>query len=256
MYRPTIFKKAGIWIALSLILISTALARPNGQSASKQTQTRRPRLIKAFIVDYRLSALRREPDMQSEVIKRLSIGRPVYIIGSKSGGEGQPRFYRVAVSRRTRGWIHESAIAVPGRAGEPERVMKLITDTRDGLNRIAICRLFIDRFGRSPLLPRAMFAMAEESDDAGTSLTRNARKRLAKVGEEGNDVDVRDYYLSDTGLDRYSRLHIKFDFNPDTNRYVYDGQAYRDIIKRFPDSDEAVRARVRLARMEKRLARR
>ena len=256
MHRPTILKKAGMWIVFSLLLVSTALAHSNGQSASPRAQIRRPRMVKAFIVDDRLSALRREADIQSEVIQRLRPGRPVYILQAKNGGEGRPTFYRVAVTRRTRGWIHESAVVVPGRAGEDERVMKLIADTRDGLERIALCRFFIERLGRSPLVPQAMFVMAEESDRAATSLTRRARKRLATVNEEENGVGVRDYYLSDAGLDRYSKLRVKFDFNQATNQYIYDGQAYRDIIKRFPDSDEAVRARVRLARMEKRLAQR
>lgn len=255
MHRPMIFQKAGIWIVFSLFLVSIAPAQSNEQRASSRAQTRPRRLSKAFIVDDRLSALRREADMQSEVIQRLRLGRPLYIIQSKGGVKGQPAFYRVAVTRRTRGWIHQSAVAVPGRAGEDQRVMNLI-DARDGLERLTLCRLFIEKFGRSPLLPRAMFAMADESDRASNSLTRNARKRLESLTEEENSVGVRDYYLNDPGLDRYSRLRIKFDFDEAANRYIYDGQAYRDIIRRFPNSDEAVRARLRLIRMERALARR
>ena len=255
MHRPMIFRNAGFWIVLTLFFVSNTPAQSNGERASSRAQTRRPRMVKAFVVDDRLSALRREADMQSEVIQRLRLGRPLYITQSKGGVKGQPVFYRVAVTRRTRGWIHRSAVAVPGRTGEDERVMNLI-DARDGLDRLTLCRLFIERFSRSPFLPRAMFAMADESDRASNLLTRNARKRLENLSKEEVAVSARDYYLSDPGLDRYSRLRIKFDFDQAANRYVYDGQAYRDIIRRFPDSDEAVRARVRLAAMGKQLARR
>ena len=44
---------------------------------------RAPRLVKAFVVDDRLSVLRREADVRSQVVQRLRLGRPVYIIGSR-----------------------------------------------------------------------------------------------------------------------------------------------------------------------------
>ena len=247
MRRPTPFEKAGLLILFFLMLASTAPAQSNAPASSNQPN----RFIKAFVVDDRLSALRRDADMQSEVIQRLRLGRQVFIIATKAGRSGSPTFYRVAVTRRTRGWIHQSALAVPGRRGEDERIMRLIETAADGLDRIAMCELFLERFARSPLTPRVMLALAHEADRAAYSLTRRARKRLAKLDEQS----PRDYYLNDPGLDRYSKLRVKFDFNQATAGYVYDGQAYREIIKRFPASDEAKRARQRLDRAGQKLAR-
>ena len=250
MHRLVLFRKTLLLTTLSLIFVTNALAQSGGPPSA---QPRRARLVRAFIIDDRLSALRREPDMQSEVMQRLRLGRPVYLIKSKGGKDYRPPFYRVAVTRRTRGWIHEAALAMPERAGEDVRIMKLIEGARDGLDRIALCRFFIEHFKRSPLAPRALLAIAEESDRAATALTRRARTRLANLKDNDNGVGLRDYYLSDVGLDRYSRLGIKFDFNEASAQYVYNGDAYRELIKRFPNADEAARAR---KRMEQKIAQR
>jgi hypothetical protein len=88
--------------------------------------------------------------------------------------------------------------------------------------------------------------MAEEADRASGALSQHARKHLKDV----NEVNLRDYYLSDSGLDRYSKLGIAFDFEPATSEFVYDGRAYRQILKRFPNSAEAALARKRLNSVE------
>ena len=262
MHRPMQFERVGLWIPILrisflLITASTAFAQTGSPDSRKPLDSSPPssrvRFTKAFIVDDRLSALRREADIKSQVIHRLRLGRPVFIIESKGGASDQPKFYRVAVTRRTRGWIHESSLAIPSRPHEDERLIKLITDARDGLDRIALCRLFLEHFSRSPIAPRALLALAEEADHASAALSQNARKRLKGVDEHSSNL--RDYYLSDTGLDRYSRLGITFDFKPSTAEYVYDGKAYREILKRFPQSAEAQLARKRLDSVGQRLAR-
>jgi hypothetical protein len=140
---------------------------------------------------------------------------------------------------------------VPHRAGEDERVLRLAEAADSGTDRILLCRLLIDHFNRSPLIARAMLKLAEEAERASVSLSARARRRLA--GLAGDDHRARDYYLNDAGLDRYSRLGVRFDFNEAASLYVYDGQAYRDIIRRFPRSAESAIARERL---EKKAARR
>ena len=104
--RPrTLIKKAGVWSITLLMLTSTAIAQSGnpGASVKSASSANAPRYIKAFVVDDRLSALRRDADMQSIVIQRLRLGRRVFIIGTRSGVPGNPTFYRVAVTRRTRG---------------------------------------------------------------------------------------------------------------------------------------------------------
>jgi Bacterial SH3 domain len=262
MHRPIRFERTGLWMPILwvhflLLIASTTFAQTsppdNRKSLDSSTTAGRVRFTKAFIVDDRLSALRREADMKSQVIHRLRLGRPVFIIESKGGGSDRPKFYRVAVTRRTRGWVHESSLVIPSRPHEDERLIKLVTEARDGLDRIALCRLFLEHFSRSPIAPRALLALAEEADHASSALSQNARKRLKDLDEHSSNL--RDYYLNDTGLDRYSRLGITFDFKSSTAEYVYDGKAYREIVKRFPHSDEAQLARKRLDSVAARLAR-
>lgn len=239
--------------AIALLLLVGSSSHATGQQASMPNRPRntgttgtesakRLTFSKAFVVDDRLSALRREPGLQSEVIHRLRLGRPVYIIAS-SKPKAEPRFFRVAVTRRTRGWILESALAAPGKTGEDRRIMKLIEGTKDGVDRISLCRLLIERFSQSPLVPRAFLLMGEEADRAAQALTQRARKRLSDASEESWNAKPRDYFLNDVGLDRYSKLHIVFDFNEVTSEYVYDGRAYGEVVRRFPNHEEAGLAR-------------
>lgn len=230
------------------------VAATDAKGSKAQASSTRIGFVKAFVIDDRLSVLRREPGLQSEVIRRLRLGHQVFIV-SPSPKTGQPRFCRVAVTRRTRGWIHSAALAVQSRFGEDQRILTLIENAGDGLDRIGLCRLLVERFSSSRLVARALLLMGEESDRVADTLTQRARKRLAEVHVE-RGARLSDYYLSDPGLDRYSRLHIVFDFNESTAEFVYNGKAYRDIVTRFHDSDEAKLARQRLELASQKMARR
>jgi hypothetical protein len=151
--------------------------------------------------------------------------------------------------------LHEAAIVVPGRAGEDVRMMKLIEGAGDGLDRIALCRLFLEHFSRSSSAPRALLVIGEAADRAAATLTEHARRRLKNLDEQNAKVARRDYYLNDVGLDRYSKLGVAFDFRDDSTQYVYDGKAYREVLKRFPHSEEAQVARDRLDRLAQSFAR-
>jgi hypothetical protein len=49
------------------------------------------------------------------------------------------------------------------------------------------------------------------------------------------------------GLDRYNRQRVLFVFDPTTKRFHYDGAALRELIRRYPNSREAIAGRKRLA---------
>jgi hypothetical protein len=151
--------------------------------------------------------------------------------------------------------MHRSALAIAGRAGEDQKVLNLIDSRSEEIDRLTLCRVLTDRFPRSAFMPRALLAMGQEAERAARDIVPLARKRLSKMNEKNHNAPLRDYYLSDTSLDRYSRLRIRFDFDESTSRYVYDGQAYRELIKKFPASDEARMARVRLDQIEQKIAR-
>lgn len=250
--------------AVILILVSQPLAqsiaranprKPDQTKAESQT-TKRVSFVKAVVIDDRFSALRREPSLQAEIIHRLRLGHTVYIIHSGKDEASHSAFCRIAASRRTRGWIYRAAIAVQGRAGEDRRIMKLIDGTSDGLDRIALCRILIERFSQSPLVPRALLMMGEEGERAAETLTQRARKRITESAAASASSSLRDLYLNDSTLDRYNKLRIVFDFNEQTREYIYDGRAYRDLVSRSPHSEEALLARQRLGRVKDNSARR
>lgn len=224
--------------------LQTQRATDVGRTAKLQQSDGQVRLLKAFVIDDRLSALRREPSLQSVVIRRIRLAQPVYIVSTPNAKARETKFLRVAVTRRTRGWILASALASPGRPGEDLRLMSLIEHSNDPVDRITLCRIIIEHFGRSRSVPRAMLLLAEEAERVAKTLSQRTRRRLEKVG--GNDATLRDYYLSDAGLDRYSRLGIAFDFNESTGEFVYDGKAYRELVWRFPGVSEAIHARHQL----------
>jgi hypothetical protein len=86
--------------------------------------------------------------------------------------------------------------------------------------------------------------LGEEAERVAEILSQRTRRRLGEV--RSAVAEVRDYYLSDAGLDRYSKLGVVFDFHDSTGEFAYDGKAYQDVIRRYPRSDEAKLARQRL----------
>jgi hypothetical protein len=122
------------------------------------------------------------------------------------------------------------------------------------VDRISLCRVFLDNFSRSALTPRVMLALGREAEAAAAELSRRAARRLDSLTNSELTLNLRDYYLNDPGLDRYNRLRVTFEFDPSSRSYVYDCKAYREIIKRFPASPEATLARERIVSAERRLA--
>lgn len=237
-------------------------ANPAAQTNARQAQPKnRVRFIRAFVVDDRLSALRRDANLKSPVLRRLRLGRPVYVIESRSAKNDQPKFYRVAETRRTRGWIHDAAIAMPSVVGEDARVMRLIEErfseketAIEIFDRMILCKLVIEKFSHSKLVPEALRWLAEDAERSAALLNRTVQKHPKKLDEAQTRASLRDYYLSDASLDRYTRLGVHFDYLEKSGEYLYDGQAHRDLLKRFPHSAQAAYARRQLAITQQKLA--
>jgi hypothetical protein len=249
MRNPGLFLYCALCSLFSTWIALAQKPQPTSQH-TVAVPANRIRFIKAFVVDSRLAALRRDADQQSQLLQRLRTGRQVFIIGSSS-----KKFYKVAVSRRRRGWIHQAAVAVPSRAGDDEHIMRLIGESADESERIILCRLLIEHFKRSRHAAQALSTLGQEAESLAELLSRRVGKRIEKLSVKDGQVSLRDLYLNDPALDRYSRLGIRFDFNESTREYVYDGQAYREIINRFPASPEAEYARKRLDQIKQKLGR-
>jgi len=201
----------------------------------------------AVVVEERLSALRERPDLRAKLVERLSRGHLVSIRGEKSTPDGL-KFYRVALSRKTFGWVQSDAVVVPWRAGDDRRLLRLIENSNE-FDRIARAKTFLDVFPRSPLVPHVLVMYAGEADDVAEKLSHDAQRRFARNELPPAGPPEFTYYLNYSGLDRYNRAGVTFLFDRVTKKFSYEGAAWREVVRRFPHSPEAVDARKHLERI-------
>ena len=121
-------------------------------------------------------------------------------------------------------------------------------------DRMLLCKLVIEKFSNSKLVPKAMVLFAGDAERIASLLNRTAQKHLKTLDKENDRASLRDYYLSDASLDRYTRLGVHFDYLAKRGEYLYDGQAHRDLVKRFPKSEEAAEARKQLEITQQKMA--
>ncbi len=198
----------------------------------------------ALVVDERLAALRRTPQLNGSLVRRLSRGRRVAIRASKTTREGVV-FLLVNVTSRTHGWIQREAVVSPGRAGDDQRLLDLIKAS-DGFDQIVRARIFLDHFPRSPLRPTVLLLLGNTAQAEAGRLSRTAAKRL-----NGNALPAPEfsYFMNYSGLDRYNRQRVTFVFDRATRRLHYDGAAWRELAGRYPNTPEALEARKRLTEL-------
>lgn len=198
----------------------------------------------AIVVDERLAALRAAPELSANLLQRLSRGRFVSVAGERSSRDGVT-FYRVSVTRRTSGWIQSDAVVRPSRAGDDERLLRLIRGSEE-FDRLSRARIFLDAFPRSALRPAVLLVFGDTAEEAAAKLTREAQRRLDAREMEAGGAPVASYFLNFNGLDRYNRNGVRFVFDPSNRQLHYDGAAWREILRRFSQSPEAAEARARL----------
>lgn len=206
----------------------------------------------AIVADERLAALRNSPDPSARLLRRISRGHFVSIRGSSHNRDGL-LFYRVAVTRRTSGWLQSEAVISSWREGDEERLMKLL-DGADEFDRVARAKIFLDAFPRSPLRPKALLIYGNAAEAAAAKLSRETERRFERRELPSGGAPEFSYYLNYSGLDRYNRQGVTFTFDRATKQFHYEGWAWREIVRRYPKSDEAVEARKRLERSVNRSA--
>ncbi len=202
----------------------------------------------AIVVDERLSALRQEPDPSAPLLQRLGRGRVVSVNGARRTADGI-NFYRVAVTRRTRGWLQADSLIMTWRNGDDERLLRLIRASED-FDRLARARIFLDTFTHSPSRPAALLLFGQAAQEAADKLSREATRRLDTREMAAGGAPLHTYFLNYNGLDRYNRQGINFTFDRTKRRYHYDGQALRELIRRYPRTPEAAQARKHLQALD------
>jgi len=198
----------------------------------------------AVVADERLAALRKSPDPNARLIRRLGRGRFVSVRNSTRNRAGL-LFSFVAVNRRTSGWLQSDALIASWRAGDDQRLLLLI-EGDDEFDRVARARIFLDTFPRSPLRAQVLLLYGDAAEEAARKLSREAAHRFKKSEIPERGAPEFSYYLNYSGLDRYNRQGITYLFNRESKEFHYDGAAWREIIQRYPNSPEAAEARKRL----------
>lgn len=224
-----------IGCVLSLIADTSRAQRRRGAPVGNRS---------AVVVDERLAVLRDGPDLSARLLQRMSRGRVVLILGAKRSPDGLT-FYRVAVTRRTGGWIQSEAVVSPGKADDDERLLRLVRGS-DDFDRVTRARIFLDLYPRSPARPEVLMIYGEAAEAAATRLSRDAARRLDEREMTASGAPLFSYFLNYNGLDRYRRQGINFNFNRATKQFHYDGASWREILRRYPRSPEAEQARKRL----------
>ena len=200
----------------------------------------------AVVVDERLAALRATPELNGRLVRRLGRGRMVAIRRSQTTREGVV-FLLVNVTTRTHGWIQREAVVSATRVGDDRRLLDLI-DASEGFERIVRARIFLDYFTRSALRPQVLLSLSEAAEDQAARLSRDAARRLKGLPRDSEFAHSElAYFMNYAGLDRYNRQRVLFVFDPTTKRFHYDGAALRELIRRYPNSREAIAGRKRLA---------
>jgi len=198
----------------------------------------------AIVVDERLAALRRTPQLSGPLVKRLGRGRLVAIRSSRKTSDGVV-FCLVNATTRTHGWIQREALVSPTHTGDDLRLLDLIKASH-GFDRIARARMFLDHFPRSSLCPQALLLLANAAEEAAIKLSGEAAKRSHGTMTGAPEFT---YLLNYSGLDRYNRQRVIFVLDTAKKRLHYDGAAWRELIRRYPKSTESAEAQKHLAEL-------
>ena len=197
----------------------------------------------AVVVDERLSALRSTPELNGKLVRRMTRGRLVAIRAIKTARDGIV-FYLVNVSSRTHGWIQREAVVSSWRVGDDRRLLSLIKSSA-GFDRIVRARIFLDYFPRSPLRSEVLLTLGDAAEDAAEKLSKDAARRI----NDYTSAPEFSYFLNYIGLDRYNRQGVVFVFDEKSKQLHYDGSAWREIIRRFPRTSQAIEAQKRLTEL-------
>ena len=202
----------------------------------------------AVIVDTRLAALRSAPNPSAPLVRRLGRGRFVSIRSSQRTADGL-LFHRVAINRRTSGWLQSEAVVAAWHPNDDQRLVSLITGP-DEFERAVRARIFLDTFPHSALRPTVLLLYSQAAEEAAQQLTRSAQRQFTRNEIPENGAPLFSYFLNYNGLDRYNRQGVKFVFDESTKSFHYDGAALREILRRYPQSKEALEARGLLDKLE------
>ena len=206
----------------------------------------------AVVIDEKLSVLRTKPGLFAGSIQRMRRGRKVRILEAREA-DGVT-FYRVNAPPGNSGWVQAEAVYGSFRRGDDERLARLI-QASDGFDQIELGVHFFELYPASTLRPAILLLFGDLAEEIAVKLSRDATRRLDRREMAASGAPLHSFYLNFAGLDRYRKTGVVFLFNSDTKNYHYDGASWREIITKFPASNEAAEARKRLDSLKEKLDR-
>lgn len=229
-------------IKIGLTVFLVLLCLPGSVSPQKRRVPTGGRV--AIVVDERLSALRAAPNLNAKLIERLSRGRFVAIVAKNQGPEDLT-FYRVKVNRRRNGWLQSEAVISASQPADDVRLLRLIRSAED-FELIARARIFLETFPNSLLRPAVLLLVGDTAEGICERLSRDAGRRLDQKEIAGSGAPEYSYFLNFNALDRYNRQNVRFVLDRRLKQFHYEGAAWRELVRRYPNSPEATEARKRL----------
>lgn len=207
---------------------------------------------KAIVIDQRLAVLRLSPSLYAKPIQRMSGGREISI-GESIEADGV-RFYRVFNASKAMGWVQSDAIAGTFRSGDDERLAQLVQGS-EGFERIERASIFLELFPSSQLRPSILLLFGDLIEEEAAKLSTRATRSLDRREMAASGAPLHSFYLNYPFLDRFRRLGAVFLFNSNTRNFHYDGGTWKELVKKFPNSPEAVEVQKRLNSLKEKLER-
>ncbi len=204
----------------------------------------------AVVIDETLAILRVRPSLFADSVQRMRRGRKVQIISEREA-DGV-KFYRVSTLPKVSGWMQSDAVFGKFRRGDDERLAKLV-QASNGFEQMEIAAQFLEMYPESALRPAILLLFGDLAEETAVTLSRSATKRLSRREMAATGAPLHSYYLNFVSLDRYRKLGVVYLFNSDTKTFHYDGETWREIIKKFPDSNESVEAQKRIDSLKEKL---
>ncbi len=231
--------------------VNTEAQKRRPASQSNKNSAVSPAANKAVVVDERLAVLRSMPGFFAKPVVRMRRGRAVSITGAKEA-DGVT-FYRVTALPNNFGWVQAEAVAGRFRRGDDARLAKLVQSS-EGFEQIERAQIFLETFPDSTLRPAILLLLGDLIEETALRLSNEATRRLDRREMAASGAPLHSFYLNYVSLDRYRRLGINFAFNSNTKLFHYDGEHWREIVKKFPKTAEATEAQKRLDSLKEKMA--
>ena len=197
----------------------------------------------AIVIDETLSVLRVNPSLFSDSIQRMHRGRKVQILGvTEADGV---KFYRVTAPPANYGWVQADAVFGKFRPADEERLARLV-QASDGFDQIEIAVEFFNLYPDSKFRPSILLLFGDLLEEVAVKLSKDASSNLKRREMAASGAPLHSYYLNYVSLDRYRKLGIMFLFDPASKLFHYNGESWKEIVKKYPTSPEAAEAQKRL----------